>query len=247
MAKINVLGVIPARYGSSRLPGKPLSDIMGKPMIWWTYERARVAKGISDLIIATDDARIVDVCEKYNMKVMLTKNHKTHIDRIQEVSDCIDSDLYLVICGDEPLIEPENIEMLIPQETPHEKYYVGSSMRKISSPSELMDPGNIKIEINSKNECIMMSRSPIPFPYKTVLFDYLKLVGVECYNKGALDLFVSKDAGIIEKIEDITLTRFIENGVLPKMTMLPTSSLSVDTEKDLEKVRLIMKGMDRCK
>jgi len=239
---MKVTGVIPARYNSSRLHGKPLLDINGKPMIWWTYESVKKVRGLDDLIVATDDDKIVDACNKYNMKVIMTGNHKTHVDRIQEVSELIKSDLYLVICGDEPLIEPESIEMMIPKKIPDEEYYVGSSMRKISSPSELMDPGNIKIEVNSKNECIIMSRSPVPFPYKTVLFDYLKLVGVECYNKNALDLFVSKDTGIIEKIEDITLMRFIENGILPKMTMLPTSSLSVDTEKDLEKVRLIMKN-----
>ncbi len=233
--------MIPARFSSSRLPGKPLIDINGKPMIYWTYKRVSNVQGIDELVVATDDVRIMDVCKENDIRAVLTRNHETHINRIHEVSEKLESDLYLVVCGDEPLIEPESVSKMIPSNVPKDEYYVSSSMRKIMSPSELIDPGNIKIQINQENECIMMSRSPIPFPYKTVIFDYLKLVGVECYNKKALDFFVSKDKGIIERIEDITLLRFLENGVRPKMTMLSTSSLSVDTEKDLEKVKEIMK------
>lgn len=242
---MKVVGIIPARYKSSRLPGKPLLDINGKTMIQWTCESVMNAQGLDHLVVATDDSRIVDVCDKCGIKAILTGEHKTHINRVHEVSEILEADLYVVVCGDEPMIEPENVSKIIPNKMPDSEYYVGSSMRIISSPSELMDPGNIKLQVNSENECVMLSRSPIPFPYKTVGFEYLKLVGVECYNKKALDFFASKDAGAIERIEDITLLRFLENGISPKMTMMSTSSLSVDTEKDLEKVRRIMKT-DNC-
>lgn len=236
---MKIVGVIPARYNSSRLPGKPLIDICGKPMIWWVYNQAKKLKILSEVIVATDDKRICDVCEKLNIKYILTSDkHRTHINRLHEVSEKIDADLYLCICGDEPLIQPHVIEKVIPNNI--NDITVSILMREFTEPTEVVDPGNIKITTNKENICISLSRCPIPFPYKTIEYKYKKIVGVECYNKKALEFFVKTQPGIIEKIEDIALIRFLENGIKMHFHLVDTNALSVDTTKDLEKVRKII-------
>ena len=160
----------------------------------------------------------------------------------KEVSDNIKSDLYVCICGDEPLIDPKTIEAVIPQkEDVTSEFYIGALMREFSEPTEVIDPANIKIITNDDNYCISLSRSPIPFPYKTIQYKYKKIVGVECYSKAALDFFANTHAGCIEKIEDITLLRFLENRIPMKFKLVNTNDLSVDTPRDLEKVREIIK------
>ena len=235
-----IVGIIPARYQSSRLPGKPLKDICGKPMIWWVYQQVKKVAEIDEVFVATDNEKIEEVCKNYEMSVIMTKdNHPTHIHRLQEVSDKIKSDLYLCICGDEPLIEPNIISKAIPQNYNNE-YIVSNLIREFKEPTEVVDPGNIKVTTNNDGFIVALSRSPIPFPYKTIQYKFKKIVGVECYNKRALDFFVSKNQGAVEKIEDVTLLRFLENHIKIKSTLVDSESLSVDTERDLEKVRKII-------
>lgn len=236
---MKIIGVIPARYKSSRFPGKPLADICGKPMIWWVYQQAKKVKEFSEVYVATDDERIKSACDGFGMNVLMTRDdHPTHVHRVQEVSEKVAADLYVVICGDEPLIEADVISKVIPEKTA--EYTVSALMREFSEPTEVIDPGNIKITTNDEGVCVGLSRSPIPFPYKTILYKYKKIVGVECYNKKALDFFVSKPKGNVEKIEDVTLLRFLENGIPMHFTLVPLEALSVDTERDIEKVRLII-------
>lgn len=239
MSDKKIIGIIPSRYASSRLPGKSLLDICGKPMIWWVYNQVKKVKEFDDIYVATDDKRIQKVCQEYGMNVLMTSdNHPTHIHRLQEVSNKINADLYVCVCGDEPLIKPNIIQKVIPQEV--EPVTISILMREFTEPSEVIDPGNIKITTNSKGYCVALSRSPIPFPYKTIQFKYKKIVGVECYNKEALDYFVSTEPGCIEKIEDCSLIRYLENRVPMKFTLVETDALSVDTPKDLEKVRKVI-------
>lgn len=234
--------VIPARYDSSRFPGKPLADIWGKPMILWVYEQCKKVSEFDEVIVATDDERIMQVCKCNSINCCLTKKtHATHVHRVQEVSQLINADLYVVVCGDEPLIDPDVIRTVIPHDKYNTDFYVAGLCRYFSDPAEVMDPANIKIVTNDNDECIMLSRSPIPFPYKTVLFKYKKVVGVECYNKAALDFFVSTLKGQLESIEDITLQRFLENKIHIKYRLVETDSISVDTQRDLEKIKKIIK------
>ena len=238
--------IIPARYGSSRLPGKPLIDICGKPMIWWVYKHTKEVKGIDDVYVATDDDRIKEVCDKYEMNVVMTSTiHKTHVDRLHEVSNKIDADMYICVCGDEPLIEAKTIEKIIPNERINEEYYVSALMREFSEPTEVIEPGNIKVVTNNEGYCTALSRSPIPFPYKTILYKYKKTLGIECYNKKALDYFVNTPEGIWEKIESVTLMRFLENHIKVKFTLVDDNTISVDTEKDVEKVRKMIEAQQK--
>ena len=237
---MKIVGIIPARYESSRFPGKPLADICGKPMVWWVYQQAKTIEEIDDVYVATDSDKIAEVCKYFNIPVIMTlDSHSTHVHRIHEVSDKLEADYYLAICGDEPLIEQEVIKSVIPDTTTDEMY-VGGTCRYFTDPAEVVDPANIKVVTNEKDECILLSRSPVPFPYKTVLFQYKKLIGVECYNKAALDFFVSRQKGWLESIEDVTLQRFLENKINIKYKLVESSSLSVDTPRDLEKVRKIL-------
>lgn len=233
---MKIIGVIPARYQSSRFPGKPLADICGKPMIWWVYQQVSKVTELSEVYVATDDERIKNMCEEYGMNVVMTRgDHPTHVHRIHEVSEKISADYYLVICGDEPLIDPETIRTALPQQNDG-SMYVGGVCRFLTDPAQVIDPANIKVVTNANDECVLLSRAPIPYPYKTVMFKYKKVVGVECYNKSALDFFVSTPKGFLETTEDVTLQRFLENKIHIKYKLVDSESLSVDTPRDLEVV-----------
>lgn len=237
---MKIIAVIPARYKSSRFPGKPLADIFGKPMIWWVYNRISKIVEFSEVVVATDDYRIKGVCDSYNIKCMMTSDsHTTHVHRIHEVSEKVEADYYVVVCGDEPLIQDTVVRAVLPDKINGEPY-VGGICRYMTDPAEVIDPANIKIVTNDKDECILLSRAAIPFPYKTILFKYKKVVGVECYNKRALDFFVATPKGFLESIEDVTLQRFLENKIHVRYRLVDSVSLSVDTPRDLEKVKEIM-------
>lgn len=236
---MKILGVIPARYQSSRLPGKPLADICGKPMIWWVYQQVKKVRRFDEVVVAIDDSRIREVCEQYGIQYVMTKdNHPEHISRVHEVSENIKADIYVCVNGDEPLISPEVIEQALPQEGA--QVFFSGAMRKLSDPAEALDPGNIKLAVNNDNECIYISRTLVPFPKGTLLFNYYKYVGIECFSKEALDYFVSTPQGRLEKIEDIDHLRFLENHKILNFTEVQSESISVDTAKDLEKVRKII-------
>lgn len=237
---MKIVAVIPARYASSRLPGKPLADICGKPMIWWVYHQVKKVKEFDSVYVATDDERIEEVCQSYQMNVIMTKdNHPNHIARVQEVSDKIKADYYICVNGDEPMIDAKSIKKVLPTEVIKKPYFCGAR-RKLTNPVETIDSGNIKLAMTKEDRCIYISRTPIPYPKGTILYDYWKYVGIECFNKEALDFFVSQKMGELEKIEDIDHLRFLENGVNLYFKEVQSESLSVDTPKDLEKVRKII-------
>lgn len=238
---MKILGIIPARYGSTRFPGKPLADICGHPMLWWVYRQAKKATKLDDIVVATDDSRIADVCEANNIHFMMTlPNHTTVTSRIHEVATKIKSDLYLVINGDEPLISEKIIEAVIPETIEKTGCYVGNLMTKIKSPPEVVDFTNIKVVTDNYSNAIYMSRSPIPYPKASVEYAYYKHLGVMIYNYAALQFYVQHERSKIERIEDVDYLRFIENGVKVRMTDVHAESLSVDNYKDLEYVRHII-------
>lgn len=238
---MNIIAIIPARYKSTRFPGKPLADICGKPMIWWVYNQVSKVKRFNDVFVAIDDERIRSVCEENGIKYVMTRdNHPEHISRIHEVSEKIHADLYVCVNGDEPLISPACIEQAIPESVPEDFFFSGA-MRKLKDPAETIDPANIKIVMSDSGRCVYISRTPVPFPKGTLLFNYNKYVGIECFSKKALDFFVTTPQGNIEKVEDIDHLRFLEHGKNISFKYVDSESISVDTPKDLEKVRIMMK------
>lgn len=239
--EMNIIGIIPARYASTRFPGKPLVDICGHPMIWWVYQQVIQVKGLARVFVATDDKRIADACELNNIPFVMTRNdHVNHVTRLAEVSEKVEADYYVCVNGDEPLILPENIANVLPDVLEKDDVYAGYLMRNLTDPAETLDPSNIKLSVLSNGKCVYMSRMPIPYPKGTINVTYKKLIGVECFNKKALDFYVNTPMGELEKIEDIDHLRFIEHGKNVVIKLTDSESLSVDTKNDLEKVRLIM-------
>ena len=241
---MKVVAIIPARYGSSRFPGKPLADICGKPMIWWVYRQAVKARGINEVFVATDDERIEEVCKENKMNVIMTSpKHKTHLDRLYEASTKVDADFYININGDEPLIESSCIEDLVPDKgVDPDSDYAANGMMILTDPIDAFDTSKIKIATDMNNYGLYMARSPIPFPKGRSDFQLKKFVGVQCFTKKALEFCNNTERGFLESVEDIDEYRFLENGHKLLFVMTNATTLSVDTKKDLEKVRKIIES-----
>lgn len=237
---MKVLAIIPARYSSTRFPGKPLADICGKPMLWWVFQQVSKAKCFDNVVVAIDDDRIKSVCEEYGINYVMTRNnHPDHISRVQEVSDRLAADMYVCVNGDEPLISPDVIEQAVPKQLPEDFFFSGA-VRRLTDPAETIDPANIKVVLTDAGRCIYISRTPVPFPKGTLLFSYNKYVGIECFSKESLDFFVNTPMGNVERVEDIDHLRFLEHGKNLVFKYVDSESISVDTPKDLEKVRNII-------
>lgn len=234
--------VIPARYKSSRFPGKPLADIKGKPMIWWVYNQAKKAEGLDGVYVATDDDRIKNQCKALNMDVVMTsEDHETGTDRVGEVAKKIDADFIINVQGDEPLVEPENISLVV-EELINNDLQVVNLMTQISNPVDVVNTTVPKVITNKEDFGIYLTRSQSPYPKKSLDFNYFKQVCVYGFTRKALNSFCENPRGKIEKIEDIEILRFIENGIKVKFIEVDSSTIAVDTPKDLEKVRDYVKN-----
>ncbi|WP_088012477.1 3-deoxy-manno-octulosonate cytidylyltransferase [Gottfriedia acidiceleris] len=244
---MEMIGVIPARFNSSRFKGKPLADICGKPMIWWVYQQVKMVEELSEVYVATDDIRIQTVCEEYGIKtVMTSESHKTHLDRLYEVSTKVDADFYVNVNGDEPLIDSEAISKILPKDANPSSIYVANLMTVLKNPLEAVDFSKIKVTTDIFGYGLYMARSPIPYPKGTYEFNFKKFVGVQCFTKSALEFCYNAKRGPIEEAEDIDEFRFLENGQKIKFIEAEVTTLSVDTPKDLDKVRLIIKNRLEC-
>lgn len=237
---MKIIAIIPARYQSSRFPGKPIADLNGKPLIWWSYNQV-IKCGFDNVIIATDDERIAKVCKEYNMNFEMTpKACNTSTERIYFVAQHNFADCYIVINGDEPLIQPKEIMKVVPKKI--DNFYVCNLMTKIKNPIEAIDQSNIKVIVDKNGYAIYFSRNVIPFPKSTLIYDLYKHVGVLSYSFESLQFFSNTKRGPLETIEDINELRFIENRKPIKMIKTDCKTLSVDTPKDLEKIRKMMEG-----
>ncbi len=235
---MKVVGIIPSRYGSTRMPGKPLMDICGHPMIWWVYQNVAKVKEFDEIYVATDDERIKEVCEDFGASVIMTTSDcSCLIDRVYQVSNSIEADYYVTVNGDEPILESEVMPKIIPDFVERERPIVRGLVRNFKDPVEVIDPGNIKIVVGLNGYSLYTSRSPVPYPQKTAQFTYKKYVGVELFNKAALDFYVSHEQTEIERIEDIGSIRFLEYGIRIHYDLVESNSLSIDTPRDIEKIR----------
>ncbi len=245
-----ILGVIPARYGSSRFPGKPLADIHGKPMIWWVYKQAEKSKLLTDIVIATEDDRIAEACKTLGLAcIMTSKSHPTGTDRVAEVAKKIPADLYINVQGDEPLIDPRVIDLAVKPMIDDPSIRVLNLMSEIVHMHELVSSTVPNVVTNHAGEAIFYSRLPIPYP-KNAGVRYMKQVCVYGFKPEALLAFSSLPTGAIEQYEEIELLRFIENRIPIRMIEVVSDNIAVDTPSDLKLVREIMAtklGMKKAK
>ena len=231
---MKTIAVIPARYQSTRLPGKPLADILGKPMIWWVYQEAKKCPKLADVVVACDDERIAAACREYGMNYLMTSpDHDTPTGRIWEVSTRLDADLYLQVMGDEPLINAAAFDLILPDTLPDDPYYVSVLTNVMGHPADVVDFSNQKVVTNARREILMISRSPIPYPKGTLDFEYEKVTGIQLYSKQALAFYHETPKSLLEKAEENDMMRFIENGHTVHAIVSPYKTVSVDTAKDL--------------
>jgi 3-deoxy-manno-octulosonate cytidylyltransferase (CMP-KDO synthetase) len=239
---MKIIGVIPARYESSRFPGKPLADICGKPMIWWVYQQAIKVKEFNEVYVATDDMRIEDSCKENNINVIMTSDkHKTGTDRIGEVARKISADLYINIQGDEPMIEPHTILEAIKPFYQNSKLQVTNLMTKIIDPVDVVNFTVPKVITNRDGIGIYLTRSTAPYPKGSINYSYYKQVCVYGFKPEALQFYCDSPRGKIESIEDIEILRFIEAGYRVQFIEVESDTVAVDTHNDLNKVINIMK------
>lgn len=244
---MKIIGVIPARYRSSRFPGKPLADIMGKPMIWWVYQQCLKVEDFDAVYVATESEEIFKACEAYGMKVIMTSDtHQTGTDRIGEVARKISADLVINIQGDEPLLEPMTIRAAIEPFYTHSDLQVTNLMTKITDPVDVVNFTVPKVITNKDGVGIYLTRAVAPYPKGKLDYSYYKQVCVYGFKPEALQFYC--DYGLkygkakVEAIEDIEILRFIENGYKVQYIEVESKSIAVDTPNDLEKVRSILGG-----
>jgi 3-deoxy-manno-octulosonate cytidylyltransferase (CMP-KDO synthetase) len=246
----SVIAVIPARYASHRLPGKPLIDLDGKTMIQRVYEQVKQARLVDSVIVATDDERIMDsVAGVGGSAVMTDPGLPTGSDRVAAAIREMDADIIVNVQGDEPLIPPalidETIQGLL--ETPQAG--VATPARNITDPDEIMNPHCVKVVTDSVGRALYFSRSPIPYVRDAGgpdtwpdAYPFLKHVGLYAYRREVLERFVTLGKSPLEKAEQLEQLRLLENGVWIQVVQTIFDSVPVDTAEDADRVRVLLKS-----
>lgn len=237
------VAVIPARYGSSRLPGKPLADIHGKPMVQHVYERVMQVPGLSGVWVATDDQRIFDVVKSFGGHVLMTSpDHPSGTDRLAEVQKQVSADVYLNVQGDEPLISPSHLEALVQAMRAAPEVGMGSLCHPIGA-HEAGSPNTVKVVVNQLGDALYFSRSKIPFVRDAeASATYLKHVGVYAYRSDVLARFGALPHSKLETAESLEQLRLLDAGVRIRMVQVDHASPGVDSPACLERVRALMAG-----
>ncbi|MBM3249387.1 MAG: 3-deoxy-manno-octulosonate cytidylyltransferase [Candidatus Omnitrophica bacterium] len=238
---MNVIGVIPARFSSTRFEGKVLADILGKPMLQHVWERAKQAIALDELIIACDDERVAGVAEGFGAKVAMTaKGHASGTDRICEVINPIDVKIVINIQADEPLVHPAMIDALAGALLDDPEVFMASVMKKIASPDEANDPDVVKVVADKDNFALYFSRAAIPYLARNSQVKeplYYKHIGLYAYTKDFLFIYRNSPASSLEKAECLEQLRVLEEGFRIKMIETKYETIGVDTPEDLEKVK----------
>lgn len=246
------VAVIPARYGSTRFEGKPLADILGKPMIQRVYEGVCQSKRIDEVIVATDDERIREAVLTFGGKAMMTSSsHTTGTDRVAEIARKIRAEIIVNVQGDEPLIKGTIIDKAVGPLFSDDRLPMASLMTRMAEVKEWLNPNLAKVVVDQKDFALYFSRSPIPFP-RDLQFDCtfsnpfggqvtlplraFKHIGVYVYRRNFLLKFSRMRPTPLEKLEKLEQLRALENGYRIKMTTVDYEPICVDTPEDLQKV-----------
>lgn len=244
---MKAIGIIPARYASTRFPGKPLIDIGGKSMIQRVYEQASSCNALSGVFVATDDQRIFDHVKDFGGKIVMTAaNHKSGTDRCQEAVknssiELTDPDVIVNIQGDEPFLDPKQIELLL-RSFENAKTQIATLIKKIDRPEDLFNPNIVKVVIDKKGQAVYFSRQAIPFFRESEEKDwiknhsYFKHIGVYAYRTEVLDQITKIEPSTLELAENLEQLRWIENDYKIQTQMTITENMAIDTPEDLKKL-----------
>lgn len=238
---MHVYAIIPARYISTRLPGKPLADICGKPMIRHVYERALCCDRLDKVFVATDDERIADAVGAFGGACVMTRaDHESGTDRLAEAADALglaEGDIIVNIQGDEPLLEPAMVDTLVDAVLAPPRPDMATLAFACSNRDELYYQHIVKVVVDRSGKALYFSRAPIPF-WRDVQAEpaFLKHLGFYAYEKAFLSRFTTLPPGKLERIEKLEQLRALENGYSIRVALSPFDSESVDTPEDLEKV-----------
>jgi 3-deoxy-manno-octulosonate cytidylyltransferase (CMP-KDO synthetase) len=238
-----ILGIIPARYASTRFPGKPLAKILDKPMFVHVYERASRCKKLDKVVLATDHQKIFDTAMEYKVPVLMTDDkHTSGTDRVYEAATklgAVDEDLIINIQGDEPLLDPKMIDELIDCfENP--KVEVATLARKISF-EDAVNPNVVKVVLDLENFALYFSRAPIPYFFSNLNGNYLGHIGMYGFRYSVLKKFVLMEQSPLEKVESLEQLRLIQNQIPIYVKRTQCFSYGVDTPEDLAKVEKILR------
>lgn len=238
-----IIGCIPARYASSRLPGKPLSDIVGKPMILHVVEKAKLASTLSDVVVLTDDQRIFDVVTAAGHSVAMTsENCASGTDRIAEFMRQTDADIFVNIQGDEVTLNPEHIDQLVSKFIHQKNPQMGTLSHWCTDRDVLSAPSNVKVVTSLSGNALYFSRNMIPVQQNGELADKGQIhIGVYIYTRETLSRLMQLEQTPLEQTEKLEQLRALENDIAINVTILDNyQGLAVDTPEDLEKARKLL-------
>jgi len=244
MSEPKVIVVIPSRYASTRLPGKPLVPLAGKPMVQHVYERAKRAQTVHRVIVATDDQRIIDAVTAFGGEARMTRSdHRTGTERIAEVAVHEPGDVFVNVQGDEPLIDPVAIDTAVGALLEEPQAQISTVATPIRHAGDIMDPNVVKTVLDFDGNALYFSRAPIPWIRDTqqkVHVKYWKHLGLYVFQRAALLEFPTLPQGELEKIEQLEQLRWLENGWKIRVAEVAHDAVSVDVPEDVARVEKLM-------
>lgn len=246
MARVNLVGVIPARYASTRFPGKPLHLIAGRPLLERVVERCRLARSLSDVVVATDDPRIAEVARQFARVEMTRTDHPSGTDRIAEVAGRLDADGYVNVQGDEPLMDPAVIDAVAALLDTSEMSTAATPIRELA---EYENPNAVKVVLSSLGRALYFSRRTIPYlrdlataapAVQLTAFPFLKHLGIYGYRRDTLLRLVSFPVSPLEAAEKLEQLRALENGIPIAVARVMHDSIGVDVPADVARVEALL-------
>lgn len=244
---MNALAVIPARYASTRMPGKPLVSLAGKPMIQHVYERVRRARSIARAIVATDDERILQAVKEFGGEALPTRlDHRSGTERVAEVATQIEAEIYVIVQGDEPLVAPEAIDAAVEALATDPAIHV-TTLCTPAQPNEIVDANVVKVVFDFLGDALYFSRAPVPWVRDVstaVGSQHWKHVGLYAFRRDVLLEFPTLPPGQLEKLEQLEQLRLLENGYKIRVVESAYQSVSVDSPADVVRVEQLLQTTD---
>ena len=244
MSSSKVVVVIPARYGSTRLPGKPLVSLNGQPMIQRVYARAKLARRVDRVIVATDDDRIVQAVTSFGGEARLTRaDHRTGTERVAEVAAHVEGEIFVNVQGDEPLLDPAAVDTAVGALLEEPEAAVATVATPIKIPGDIMDPNVVKVVLDFDDNALYFSRAPIPWVRDTggsIQVRHLKHLGLYVFQREALLEYPTLPQGELERIEQLEQLRWMENGTKIRVAEVQHDAVSVDVPEDVARVEKLL-------